>query len=272
MIISTQSPIRLLTLILVFAACAPADTLRITELVTDPQSDHNESSGGNGTPFDSTPGTGSITSSDEFIELRNFSNSLLDLTGYGLDFNDSTVSVYTFGVSTVGTLRFSPGSSLTALEPGAFVLLGNPPGALNNTIGVLLKDANGTALDQWDLVGGVTGNATGLADEAVIRAPNGESYQHTAITPLAESPLSDWGPSPSDPSAPESDPTPTPEPGTIWLLALTGAGVVAAKRRRARRAAPHTPSRTHGRCGCLPAGRAASPEPPGPRCARRENA
>ena len=51
------------------AATAHADRLGITEVVTDPQADHSESAGGNGVAFDHLPGNGSITSSDEFIEL-----------------------------------------------------------------------------------------------------------------------------------------------------------------------------------------------------------
>jgi len=255
-------------LLFVVAACARADTLRITEIVTDPQGDHNESSGGNGTPFDSTPGTGSITSSDEFIELRNFGGELLDLSGHVLQFSDSTPSFYTFGTSTGGTLRFSTGSTLNALQPGAFVLLGNPPGALNNKIGVLLLDANGDALDQWDLVGDVTGNATGTDDEAVLKAPYGEMYAHATITPLAEGPFPDLM---ADVQSGEG-PTPTPEPGTLWLLALTGAAAAAARRRKARCASPRTPSGSTGRHAPHPAAPATHPESPGPRFGLPESA
>ena len=268
MMIPQRLPLRVLALLFLVAACARADTLRITEVVTDPQGDHNESSGGNGTLFDAVPGTCSITSSDEFIELRNFGSELLDLTGHVLQFNDSTAASYTFGSSSAGTLRFTAGSTLTALEPGAFVLLGNPPGAMNNTIGLLLLDADGDVLDQWDLVGDVSGNATGASDEAVLKAPNGEMYAHVPISPLAESPFPDLSSGTPD----SENPAPTPEPGTLWLLALTGAGAAAARLRTARCASRRTPSRSPGRCASRPAGSAAGPGCRDPHSGPRESA
>ncbi len=47
------------------SAVARADCI----LVTDPQADHSENSGGNGAPFDLEPGDGTVSSVDEFVEL-----------------------------------------------------------------------------------------------------------------------------------------------------------------------------------------------------------
>jgi len=271
--LACRLPCILLGILLFFATGADAGPLRITEIVTDPQADHGESAGGNGTPFDLVPGTGAITASDEFIELRNCGAGILNLTGHTLDFFDSTPSRYTFGVSTVGTLRFSPGSSLASVLPGAFVLLGNPPGAMNNTIGIMLRDALGSVLDQWDVSGDITGNATGADDEALIRSPDGEFYAHAGITPLADTPftcpdlLCSLG---SD--GPDSSPTPTPEPGTLWLVALSAVAALAARRRRVRCATPRTPCRSPSRCANRPATSAGHPECLDSRCASQENA
>jgi len=256
MSIPAISPLRPLAPLLILAACSVADPLHITELVTDPQADHSESAGGNGTPFDLIPGSGSITPSDEFIELRHDGPQTLDLTGHTLEFFDSSPSRYTFGVSTVGTLRFSPGSTLTSLLSGAFVLLGNPPGSLNNTIEILLRDPDGTILDHWDVTNEVSGNASNAEDEALVRVSHdGLSYVHAAITPLADTPL----------------PAPTPEPGSIWLMALSGAAALLARRRTVRRATRHTPCRSPDRRASPPATYAALPGCRGPHCVSQEN-
>jgi hypothetical protein len=229
--------------------------LVISELVTDPQSDHSESSGGNGVAFDAIPGTGSITSSDEFIELRFLGDTQLDLRGFSILFIDTTPSEYIFGKTKSGVLRFSPGSSLGALSPGGFVLLGNPPGALNNTIKIVLRNPYGVLYDLWDLdgttdgpLGEASGNATGGDDEAVVRLPNAEWYFHASITPLLETPV------------PSSAAPAVPEPSCVWLFALSCLGVCAANRRRARCAKRRTPSRWPDSDSPRPASPEAAPE------------
>ncbi len=43
--------------------------LLVTEMVLSPQQDWNDSEGGNGSPFDSTPGTGTVDSEDVWVEI-----------------------------------------------------------------------------------------------------------------------------------------------------------------------------------------------------------
>ena len=203
------------------AGPARADPLQISEVVTDPQADHSESAGGNGTPYDLVPGTGTISSVDEFVEVFHAGSLPLDLTGYRLVFDDATPSSYDFGLSTGGVLLFSPGSSLEDFLPGGYALLGNPPGALNNRLDVLLRDPDGGLVD---LLAIEDGNAGSVADEAVTRAWTGTGY----LDGIVRSPVSPLGPAPSSPQ-------PVPEPATILLVGASALAAARASARTARR-------------------------------------
>jgi len=222
---------RHLLFLLLLAAAAAADPLRITEVVTDPQADHSENAGGNGTPYDAFPGTGTISTVDELVEVFHAGAEPLDLTGYVLDFLDSSPSQYVFGVTAGGVLRFSAGSSLEALLPGGYVLLGNPPGALNNVVDIELRAPAGGLVDRLAVTAGA---ATSALDEAVARAWTGTGY----LARTRREPISPLGPGPA-----------VPEPGPLLLLGLSALAGAAAMRRRARPAPPRTP--------------AGSPPPPG---------
>jgi hypothetical protein len=207
----------LLAPLLAATTVARADSLLITEVVTDPQGDHSENAGGNAVPYDSIPGSGTVSSVDEFVELHNGGTEIVDLRGFALDFLDSTPSRYVFGDSSVGVLRFSPGSAVDALLPGAFVLLGNPPGALNNALSIELRGPDGTLADAWIEV---DGNATSALDESLTRRWNGVAFgaglERGAITPLG--------------------PPPVPEPAPWVLVAISALAAARATRRTAGRA------------------------------------
>lgn len=204
------------------AAPAFADTILITEVVTDPQQDHSESAGGNGVRYDLFPGTGTVSSVDEYIELYNASFDPIDLTGYVLWINDTSPTSYVFGTTKSGVTRYSPGSSLKKLLAGGFVLLGNPPGAINNKVTVAVHDSLGNELNSVVIEDGKAGN---VGSEAVARIWDGSQFLRRffadRITPLGV----------SNPA-----PDPVPEPSAVLLLAVTGAVAAAvATRRRARR-------------------------------------
>jgi hypothetical protein len=201
---------------------ALADSLLISEVVTDPQADHSESSGGNGLPYDLLPGDGTISSVDEFVEIFHTGSLPLDLTNYELVFDDTTPSTYEFGVSSGGVLLWSPGSSLDGFLPGGYAVLGNPPGALNNRVDVYLRDAEGNLVD---LLAIEDGNASSTLDEAVARIWTGTGY----LTGSTRSPITPLGP-----EAPSQ--RPVPEPATILLLGISAAVAACANARRARRA------------------------------------
>jgi len=243
---------RVLLLLLPLSLAAAADPVFFTEVVTDPQADHSENAGGNGVPFDLAPGTGTISSVDEFVELFNGGAASVDLAGFSIDFVDSTPSRYVFGTTTSGTLRFSTGSGLDALLPGGFVLLGNPPGALNNTIELVLRDAVGGELDRLKVP---DGNARSALDESVALPWSGNGF----LPGIERAPITPLGPVPAP--APAGN-APVPEPGGLALAGLSvllGLGARATRRR--------------GRCGPGRIRPGAPPLPPGPtrtpRAARR---
>ncbi len=166
--------------------------LRINEVVTDPQHDWDDSAGGNGTPFDAVPGNGAISATDEWVELFNAGDTPVDLTassGWTLEFLDTTPEVLNFANpgSTV-RLVFSQGGNPSFFQSGEYLVIGNPPGNLNNDIYLTLKNSGGEIVDDVELGddtegdgagdgapdgGPGGGDATSAADEAIARLPNG---------------------------------------------------------------------------------------------------
>ncbi|MBU0505553.1 lamin tail domain-containing protein [bacterium] len=149
--------------------------LLITEVVTDPQQDHSESEGGNGVLFDGVPGTGTIGSTDEYIELYNGTDDVVDLSLFGLNMEDGTNEFE--NLIDVEDRLFSLDGSLDYFSPGEFLVLGNPEGALNNSISIELWDENGDVVDSVAIE---DANATGLDDEAYYRDVEGEWGQGMA--------------------------------------------------------------------------------------------
>lgn len=163
-----------------------AEGIVINEVVTDPQHDWDDSVGGNATPFDETPGTGVPANGDEWIEIVNASGSAVDLSGYTLEMYDTAPAVFDLGA--VGaTVRVLPaGSTLDAVPPGGIVLIGNPPGEMNNDVHLVLRDATDLIIDEVEIGDdpagdgagdgapepGADGNASSLADEAIARVPD----------------------------------------------------------------------------------------------------
>lgn len=142
----------------------------ISEIVVDPQADHGDSSGGNGIPFDATPGTGTIGSTDEYIELYNGSENSVNLTGWSLLMADGTDVTQSLDQASL----FSLGGTVTEFQSGEFLVVGNPDGDMKNAISVTLFD------DAASLVDSVTlddANADNLTNEAWMRAENGWDWE-----------------------------------------------------------------------------------------------
>ena len=115
-------------------------------------------------------------------------------------------------------------------------LVGNPPGALNNRITVLLRDPGGGVVDS--LID-VDGNATGASDEALYRPWTGDRFLDDPIlgpiTPLGFPPAV----------------RPVPEPATLVMVCVSGFSAALASvrrvrcaRRRKRHAGPRSPTPT----------------------------
>lgn len=134
----------------------------ITEVVTDPQQDHAESSSGNGVAFDAIPGTGSLGSTDEYVELYNGTSESLDLRGWQLTMTDGTDVTQALDDSS-WSLFFSDGGTVDNFLAGEVLVLGNPKGDLKNTVQLDLTDEVGDLVETLSVE---DANATGLDDES----------------------------------------------------------------------------------------------------------
>ena len=211
--------------------------LLITEVVTDPQQDW--SSGGY-----VSAGTDSVSSLDEYIELYNAGTGAVDLTGYALHMDDTTPMVLAFPGA--ATFAFSSGSSLTSFLPGGFLVIGNPPGEINNSIEIRLHDPGGALLDSVTLGSGgpltipgqyaPSGNASGTLDEAVTRLWTGGAFQDTSVD------FADFARTAASPLLPEAVAA-IPEPQTYALL-LAGLALLGFAARREPKPSRPRPARS----------------------------
>jgi hypothetical protein len=127
-----------------------ANKFVINEVVGDPQQDWNDSSGGE--PFDNTPGIGVVTTSDEYIELKNVSLITQSLQGYRLLMADGSDTTDCFGFAAVScttsaTYRVGPSGTLSAVPAGGYVVIGNPTGDILNNVSMTLSDSTSTFVD-----------------------------------------------------------------------------------------------------------------------------
>jgi hypothetical protein len=162
----------------------------INEVVTDPQQDWSNNSGGDGVAFNAIPGNGSITDADEWLELYNAGSTTINLlegAGWTLTMADSASTTLNFNAPGTAIFVFSNGGSLTSFQPGQYLVIGNPPEAMNNDVHLALRDALGGLADDVEIGsnpeadsvddgapdGGTSdGNAAGVADESIARRPN----------------------------------------------------------------------------------------------------
>jgi len=163
--------------------------LRISEVVTDPQQDWGDSSGGDGTPFNDIPGDGPVTSADEWIELvspncvNGFCN-IFSLVGWTIEMRDATPTSARLGIDPL-TLHFSHEvCTLETFYAGCTVVIGNLPGEMNDDVYIRLLNEDGSGViddveigDDLEADGasdgapapGQNGNATSAAYEAILR-------------------------------------------------------------------------------------------------------
>ncbi len=112
--------------------------IRFNEIVTAPLLDWSS------VQYSVPPGNSEITDTDEWIELLNQDTLTVNLAGWYLKMQDSSPETDFFSLST-DKLFFSSGSDLTHFQPGQILILGNPSGALNNDVTLLLYN-NGNLL------------------------------------------------------------------------------------------------------------------------------
>jgi uncharacterized repeat protein (TIGR01451 family) len=142
----------------------------INEVVVEPQRDWNDSSGATGVPFDDDPGpsvapSASVTAADQWIELLTNTGSPAELTNWTLEFVDAPNPpvVVTLGPTNLMTSAGTP-----------YVLIAAPIGMTPTSI-IRLRDTTNAIVDEIDLsaIAALVGPATGAANEAVARTPDG---------------------------------------------------------------------------------------------------
>jgi hypothetical protein len=157
----------------------------INEVVTDPQHDWDQD--GSSTPFDGTMGVGSVNAHDEYVEIKNTSANPMNLEGCVLRFEDGTderlvlqaadavptpsYTSYIRVFSAMGVLQ-GTAPALTNVEPGGYVVLGDPPGEMNNDSTLSLY--SDVLVDTVDFGGDAPNlNAGDAEDESGSRVPDG---------------------------------------------------------------------------------------------------
>jgi len=206
------------------AGLAPDVKLLINEIVSYPLQDWSRSDT-NTNRFRGPAGNGKVDGGDQYVELYNAGSRTLNLTGFTLQIIDGSPEVTTLRQSVETSV--SSGSSMTALAPGAYAVVGNPEGFASTDAYYVLRTRCGTVLDDVEIGGssetrdferdGImdgapspdrNGRAHGAFDEAIARLPNSADtdddiadFVPMSATPLAPN-LQNAG-DPSDTTAPQ---------------------------------------------------------------------
>jgi hypothetical protein len=149
----------------------PLARVVISEVVLTPRNDWSD---GAGTPFQGAPGSGAITTRDEFVELENRDDESVDLSGWTLEIRDARQSAT--ALAGHPDLVLSPGSTLAAFSPGGLVVIGDPVGSVSTDAYLILRDQLGRVVDEVE-IGGLTASrdaeGDGIGDGAPDSAMNG---------------------------------------------------------------------------------------------------
>jgi hypothetical protein len=146
--------------------------VKISEVVVTPTHDWSGA-----TPaYTGPPGSGSISSDDEYIELLNADDVPVDLRDWVLRIKDAEIKNTKIG--TQGTLVFSAGSTIENFMPGGYLVIGNPTGTSSTDLYVTLLSPSGAVVDDVE-IGGLTASrdteGDGVGDGAPAADSNGFS-------------------------------------------------------------------------------------------------
>jgi hypothetical protein len=120
-------------------------------------------------PFDAIVGDGTISASDERIEICNATALTASLSDWMLETDEGTPETENFSTSSA-VFRFSPGCSLAGLLPGGYIIIGNPQGYMSNTLTLSLRNGTASLVDEIYIE---DGNSSNVSDEAEARNPDG---------------------------------------------------------------------------------------------------
>lgn len=139
----------------------------INEVVLYPKHDWSDDSG---VRFDAEPGTGLISTTDQYVELRNADDIAIDLTGWTLAMVDADAA--TTPLASAQTLIvFEAGSTIDSFQPGALALIGDPAGRASTDCFLVLRDQYGRIVDDVE-IGGLTDARDFEGDGAGDGAPD----------------------------------------------------------------------------------------------------
>lgn len=143
--------------------------VHFTEVVTDPQQDWNDTLGGNGIAFDVTFGSGTVGTTDEWIEIKNGREESVDLTGWRIEMKDGSDETELLSTGD-SVYLFSDGGSFSLFQPDEFLVIGDPDGDLKNTITLELFNDEEELVDQLVID---DANASGIEDESYQLSEDG---------------------------------------------------------------------------------------------------
>lgn len=182
----------------------------ISEVVLFPQQDWGHS-GGVGEEFDGSPGSGNVSSTDQYIEIQNTGNVPVSLSGWSIaviDSSDGEEQITLLETDDDEGVVLSLGGTSTnnTLNPGDFALLGNPLGTISTDAFIMLRNNNSVIVDSVEIgvenfegdgpddgapAPGQNGFSHGLFDEAIARPDGSEDtnddrdFEKMYATPLA---------------------------------------------------------------------------------------
>ncbi|MBI4412009.1 MAG: hypothetical protein HY541_05960, partial [Deltaproteobacteria bacterium] len=136
--------------------------IHFTEVVTDPQQDWSDTTGGDAIAFDSIVGTGTVGTTDEWIEIKNGRDETVDLTLWRLEMLDGTDAAELFSSSSASFVFFD-GGDINNFQPDEFLVIGNPSGDLKNEVTLQLFDGSDFLVDELVID---DANASGISDES----------------------------------------------------------------------------------------------------------
>jgi hypothetical protein len=170
------------------AQTPPRIEAQIDQIVPTPLHDWNHSDG-SGVPFGPYPGTGTVSSADEWVQLVNLSAQAIDLTTAGLVLRVVDSSTTETALGSISAIYFGDGGSVTSWWPGEAVVF-HPKGTMSKR-GFAIELILGSRLLDRVSVGDV--------DNAVSSSTTPPDDAHEALTKTASG---DWRwcvPQPGDP-------------------------------------------------------------------------
>ncbi|MBX7148028.1 lamin tail domain-containing protein [bacterium] len=153
--------------------------VKFTEVVTDPQKDWNDSLGGNDILFDEIPGTGTISVSDEYFEIKNFGNEVVNIKNWSVTMVDGTDINFSFSSPGDAVFFSSMEDDFLSLEANEVLVIGNPAGDFKNTITLTMLDDQGNTVDDVFVE---DGNSTDEFDES-FSLDDEENWTKTLASP-----------------------------------------------------------------------------------------